>query len=476
MSRAARAGLGSAAALALVLAAASLHGGRQEPFPHPAHAGLFPLCTGCHEGVPAGDSARFYPEPALCVQCHDGVQYETVVWEPPAFAPTNLRFAHPAHARELAIADEVVLDCVVCHTPEDTTRMAVERAVASRCIDCHAHQATAHLIDAECAACHTTLAASDLPLQRILALPAPATHLRPDFLSDVHGELAVAGPARCSVCHTRETCTSCHVQPAVVAVIVDIPEAPPAMELPAYPAAYFVPASHQDPLWLERHGPAAHQRIEACATCHTRESCTTCHTERAPRTIARLASARDVVAPGVVVERRAPLSHAAPFFEREHGTLAATSGQTCTGCHTRRYCEECHNAPADPGYHPANFVARHASAAYGARLECSNCHDARVFCRDCHERTGMGTFGRLRPGFHDAQPLWLLRHGQPARQGLESCTTCHTQTDCMQCHSQLGAFRVSPHGPGFDPERAQARNAAICFACHLTDPTGRSNP
>jgi hypothetical protein len=123
-------------------------------------------------------------------------------------------------------------------------------------------------------------------------------------------------------------------------------------------------------------------------------------------------------------------------------------------------------------------MARHSAEAYGRRLECSNCHDSRVFCADCHASAGMSparTGGRLGRGFHDAEPLWLLRHGQAARQGLESCASCHEQSQCMQCHSALGAFKVSPHGPDFDPRRAQKRNAAICLVCHLTDPlTGRT--
>lgn len=84
--------------------------------------------------------------------------------------------------------------------------------------------------------------------------------------------------------------------------------------------------------------------------------------------------------------------------------------------------------------------------------------------------------GRLGPGFHDAEPLWLLRHGQAARQALESCASCHGQNECMQCHSVLGAFKVNPHGPGFDARRAQKRNAAICLVCHITDPLAGGAP
>jgi hypothetical protein len=234
--------------------------------------------------------------------------------------------------------------------------------------------------------------------------------------------------------------------------------------------------------------------------------------------VAGLGSRRDVGAPGVGVTRRPPASHASPSFETQHGSLAASDPRACTTCHTRPQCESCHGTgieiaasvaatghPTPPpralvaaqaarndedepvrqepptsrsglrpeaGFHPPDFMLRHASMAYGRRMECSNCHDARAFCADCHREAGMSAFGRLGPGFHDAEPLWLLRHGQGARQALESCASCHRQSDCLQCHSQLGAFRVSPHGPDFDARRAQKRNAAACQLCHLGNPLG----
>lgn len=165
-----------------------------------------------------------------------------------------------------------------------------------------------------------------------------------------------------------------------------------------------------------------------------------------------------------------PLSHASRFFETQHAALAASQPQSCNACHAQTFCSDCHDAPANPSYHPRNFGAQHSSAAYGRRLECSTCHEVRTFCRSCHITQGMDAVGRLNPGFHDAEPLWLLRHARAARQGLESCTSCHTQRDCMQCHSQIGAFQVSPHGPNFDARRAHRRNPVICFACHVDDP------
>lgn len=165
-----------------------------------------------------------------------------------------------------------------------------------------------------------------------------------------------------------------------------------------------------------------------------------------------------------------PLSHASRFFDEQHAALAASQPGSCAACHERTFCSDCHESASTPTYHPRNFEAQHASAAYNRRLECSTCHEVRTFCRACHIQQGMETQGRLNPGFHDAEPLWLLRHARAARQGLESCTTCHRQRDCMQCHTQIGAFKINPHGPDFDARRAYQRNSVICFACHVTDP------
>jgi hypothetical protein len=171
--------------------------------------------------------------------------------------------------------------------------------------------------------------------------------------------------------------------------------------------------------------------------------------------------------PGVGLEGRLPASHESPFFMNAHATVAASAPQSCASCHTQTYCAACHDAPSAPGYHPDGFALRHAAASGRASMECANCHNTQAFCRQCHVEAGFGSFGRLGQGYHDAEPVWLLRHGQGARQGLEQCASCHTQRDCLQCHSQLGAFKVNPHGPDFDPEQARSRNPWICSACHL---------
>jgi hypothetical protein len=487
----------AAAALAIVTAGIAVAGQMQQEFPHEEHAGLFPLCEGCHRGVPTGDRAAFYPEPAQCAGCHDGVAQPRAEWTGRVDVPDNIVFEHAEHP--IVDAQGAAIDCTTCHTTAGAPRMAVEdQPVVPRCLDCHEHRAESHFIDADCTTCHVPLADAPFDRARILALPVPDDHAGTDFILLGHGAQASADAERCAVCHTRELCSSCHVNAAGVDAIGSVPAAAGivAAELPPVDVQYPKPASHASPDFLEEHGARASGA--SCSTCHTQDSCLTCHVGTVPAVVMELPAGSEVVAPGVPAVRRMPTSHSAPGFTFDHGNVAAAAGSSCMSCHQRTMCTDCHGSAAAeagetataahpstarpgaaPGaFHPLNYMARHSAEAYGRRLECSNCHDSRVFCADCHASAGMSpgrTGGRLGTGFHDAEPLWLLRHGQAARQGLESCASCHEQNQCMQCHSTLGAFKVSPHGPDFDARRAQKRNAAICLACHITDPlTGRT--
>jgi len=473
--------LGLAAALA-VLAAGIVRSAQERPsFDHAEHDGLFPVCAGCHVGVETGDAAEVFPEPSVCAECHDGAEHdgevlEPVEWEGPAREPTGLVYDHPEHAAAVEEEDgpEAALSCAECHNQVDAPRMEVERAVAGRCLDCHAHEAGAHYADAECATCHRPLAETGFSRERIAALPVPESHDDPAFLAETHGDLSDARLASCTTCHTQESCTSCHVDPGAAPVIAQVPRAPATMSLPEMEAEYPTPASHDASDFLETHG----RKLEPseCATCHTRESCTTCHSAETPEPVTRLASREDAAAPGVDVERQAPASHASPWFVEDHEALAAAGQASCRSCHTQGYCTDCHDSPDRPGYHPPNFALKHSTQAYGRETECASCHSSSAFCRECHRQLGMQPRGRLDGSFHDKAPAWILRHAQAARQDLESCTSCHQQSDCLQCHSQLGRFRVSPHGPGFDPERLFDRNPQICFACHVSNPLEGGSP
>jgi hypothetical protein len=435
---------------------------RQDAFPHDRHAALFPFCEGCHV-METGSRATMYPATALCARCHDGQQVDRVSWTPQGVKPTLLRFDHVTHIR--ATADEPV-ECAQCHA-RDTNVVRVQ----TTCFDCHAHAAS-HYENAKCSTCHVPITQTNVPASLTLELPQPRSHADTAFIR-THGTEARNNGTTCQYCHSRQQCASCHVNAGRIDAINALETAPAGVQLAKMNVRWPEPASHRSADFLSTHGSIA--TAESCSTCHTRDSCSTCHATNPPPVVAALPAASPGGPQGVSLARTRPSSHARPGFGTNHGTLAATDRGSCTTCHTTNYCAECHSAPAQAAFHSDDFMARHSSAAYTRRLECANCHDPKAFCRECHASRGQSPAGGrlLSSVYHDAEPLWLLRHGGAARRGLESCTTCHAQRDCLQCHSTIGAFRVNPHGNDFDAKRAQQKNPIICKACHIGDPIAR---
>lgn len=455
---------------ALAAVGLGVRGMQEVAFPHVEHEGLFPLCAGCHEGVPSGDLAEYYPEPESCSGCHDGVDRDRVIWEGPSRPIENVEYDHAAHAAQLVETGDPPQACASCHIPAGESRMAVSDSVQlGTCFTCHAHQATEHLVDAACESCHVPLATSGFGLTAVESLPVPEDHIGVEFAGSQHGLLADQGAGRCATCHTRDRCVSCHVDVERDA-ISELPVAPSDMELPLPVAHYNEPASHVASDWPSDHALQASR--QTCATCHTAEDCTSCHVQPAPDPIGSLPSRAAVSAPGVGLVTQTPDSHESFFFMEAHPALAASDGDRCATCHVESYCTQCHDGPVGGGYHPGDFVSRHAADAFSRDTDCANCHSTQVFCRQCHQQAGLVGAGRLGPGYHEGGPVWLLRHGQAARQNLEGCSSCHKQLDCTQCHGVLGAFKVSPHGADFDAEWGWARSPRACLGCHIRNPFG----
>lgn len=463
-----------AAALALAGGALLGAGPQADRFSHVEHAELFPTCTTCHAGA-ASDGAPLWPAAAGCAACHDGTVEQRVDWAPPeTAAPSNLDFTHPRH--RVAVRTEhrdSTIACTTCHTESGARRMEVQRAVVRRCLDCHGIT-TAHLAapDTACATCHVTLAeAPRIARTSVAAWEAPPSHADPDFTFD-HGPLArvegqpTAVAASCATCHARDFCIECHVdapeQPVIQALAAD--ERSLAIE-----AELRAPRSHEEPDFVQGgHGELATSAPQRCATCHTRESCLTCHAGAAPEPARALAAAGPGRGTGAATTRTRPASHGADFTEI-HGRPAASRPTSCTTCHVREQCLDCHRpgiSAAGSEYHPRNFLARHPAAAYARETECADCHNQAGFCTACHAESGLGADGPLRGGYHDGSRFFLVGHGKAARQGLESCTTCHAERDCLVCHSAQGGRRFDPHGPGFDASRLRRRNPEMCTVCH----------
>ena len=473
-----RLALGAMALLAAVAGASPLVGRlTRDRFDHEVHKDLFPSCLSCHAGITSATAptdAGVWPAASACATCHDGTVEDRVDWEPPPPPRTNLRFTHPGHARELAEerADSTAR-CQACHAEAGADRMAVKLAVADNCVSCHRLDGP-HLDvpDRECTTCHVPLAqAARLTAEDVAGFPRPASHERDDFVEAAHARLARAGPgpvaASCATCHAQNFCAECHVNAPEVAAIRALAPDP---RIAARGDSVEPPTSHREPDFIEKHGRLAADGARRCVTCHTQESCLVCHVGT-PRVASALFASGPGRSPGAVTERRRPASHGADF-SATHAAPASASPATCAACHARPQCLDCHVPnPADgsPGYHRVGFLATHPVQAYQRTASCSDCHNPQQFCSSCHVGAGLASVDvPLDAGYHDAKRFFSAGHGQAARQSLESCVSCHTETDCMSCHatSTQGGRNFSPHGPGFDAERLRRRNPQMCTACH----------
>ena len=472
-------------------------------FPHERHAKLFPLCESCHGGIATGSAATSYPPEASCQTCHNGTDAKVVQWRTPTRLAGLLRFSHPEHASKVGSEGR---ECGACHGTAGQPMMAVRLASAASCLTCHTHQASGHFADDNrCGSCHVALtSARSLSRERVAALPRPPSHERANFVGN-HAPPTSVSALSCATCHARQSCARCHVNAATQPLIAALaPDDRVAAIVAGKSALYPTPADHRSDAFAWGHGGAAQENGARCATCHTRPSCTTCHTGTGGADVLRkMPNAERGGAPGVRLAQRrlleprgggAPLSHAAQDtmkqgavvrtvsvhdadFRSAHRAQVGAAALDCAGCHTQRFCSDCHTgeAGASRRFHAANFVASHASTAYGREADCASCHNTETSCRGCHMQSGLASNGRLDVAYHTAQPQWLLQHGRAARQGLQSCASCHTQRDCLACHATTG-WSINPHGRGFDAAREAKRAPVTCLACHLSIPGARRTP
>lgn len=209
-----------------------------------------------------------------------------------------------------------------------------------------------------------------------------------------------------------------------------------------------------------------HPALE-CAQCHQRDAevvradvevCLACHG------ISEHQNAQVSDCSVCHVQPPAPSSHSFEW-RAQHASEASASPEQCATCHVRADCLDCHRPDAASpagGYHPADFLQGHPAASYNRQTECSTCHNPGQFCQACHQQAGLVSEGRdIGAGYHDGNRNFIGGHSQVARQNLESCVACHTERDCLRCHT-----RFNPHGPDFDAEKWRNANPTVCLACH----------
>lgn len=165
---------------------------------------------------------------------------------------------------------------------------------------------------------------------------------------------------------------------------------------------------------------------KACVACHdgqqASDKCRTCHADTA------------------VIK---PASHQRAGFPRGHGRDEATL--SCTYCHQRRECSNCHGLELP---HPSGFAGSHMADAKAKPKVCGQCHEPQ-WCANCHN-------GLTMP--HPA--TFKAVHG---RTDQRLCAKCHEKDDCTRCHSSR-----NPHGQDFVTRHPAAakQNQPACGVCH----------
>jgi predicted CXXCH cytochrome family protein len=329
--------------------------------------------------------------------------------------------------------------------------------------------------------------------------PAPFPH-RAHVLAGVaclecHAGVDTAGDQGPLHMPDDQRCVRCHAQPHAGGRGPDLGSEPGTR---ACLGCHTSPYAASDAAQARQHLRFAHDRHAGpsrgnCMRCHlgvaegdTRlrpamATCFRCHAHERVRE-QRVCSACHV---NLIEEGTLPASHLVHEGDwlREHGTRAASAGDLCAACHGERFCADCHGAavpalpararlddPLQASVHRAGFRARHALEARAAAGSCTTCH-SQATCADCHQDTGVAAeMATPRPSPHP--PGWVgltpaaNEHGRAARRDPAACASCHGGAGemlCVGCH-RVGGVGGSPHAPGWTSR--QALTDLPCRLCH----------
>ncbi len=281
------------------------------------------------------------------------------------------------------------------------------------------------------------------------------------------------------------TCVSCHAKPHETRACNECHGVGETREAAAA-AAHFLRFEHQ------RHLPAVKGQ---CVPCHSEAGardpstmrpamaqCFTCHQHEKQWASRDCAGChRDL--PSEKVKPSSHVVHDGDWL-REHGVRAAAARDLCATCHSESSCAECHgvSTAALPWklkiedmkldrLHAGNFMARHPDEARAQPGLCSTCH-SESFCVECHTAKKVSAVGGG-AALNPHPPGWVRAvggdHGRAARLDPLACASCHGGAGemlCVGCH-KVGGAGGNPHGPGFASTRDKVKDVP-CKLCHAS--------
>ncbi len=221
--------------------------------------------------------------------------------------------------------------------------------------------------------------------------------------------------------------------------------------------------------------------METCAACHEVEDeskCGSCHINGAPSASAGFSWPKRTILsnfPHSAHGEKQQQSCADCHGPDGEGGMTFPQHDTCRQCHATEAgfgdCRMCHAEGQDlrPRSHDPQYLATHALDATYDQQKCQSCH-TQTDCQDCHNGDN------VRPRVH---PLnYALSHSLEARSNERLCQTCHEDaTFCSSCHAAEEILPDDHSRADWIPSRHGVEasfNIETCIACHdqgNADPT-----
>jgi hypothetical protein len=169
-----------------------------------------------------------------------------------------------------------------------------------------------------------------------------------------------------------------------------------------------------------------------------------------------------------------------------HKEYADMPLKECNECHKEQGITLTHENDWAGKHHQDNdWMGEHRALAGKAGNNCTDCHD-QSFCLECHagggvdvDLTDMNSRRNYIPKSHRSN--WLEIHPLKAQDNPQTCTRCHVQKYCADCHAkfkptdlqfqshrrQFRDIKLSDVGPNHAIfEQNGVINTAVCQTCH----------
>ena len=167
-------------------------------------------------------------------------------------------------------------------------------------------------------------------------------------------------------------------------------------------------------------------------------------------------------------------------WDKRHVAEAKFDEAACKTCHQQNFCNKCHDGIMKPmKIHPEDYATMHPIDARRNSESCNSCHRFQSFCMDCHQKMGLtqkaerqNSRTQIHPDGFASCNRTVTHHSDQAKRSLLACVSCHTESDCIQCHGAKGIQKcgkpIKIHGHlSYDKlSRMKAKNPRACKKCH----------